>query len=515
MGRKRVNGDNDNGKANVTDKKNKPEVPRFLLSSCHKPHFNPETQGTPYFPAQELMFDNAESELGGTVGIAPEVVELCEHFHVEDVYTHELHHLLKRRNDTASRDIAYLWAKMEAASNPQKALALHMEVMEEEADQQKKLEQAACGMPARFPTNPGRALWAKTSSEEKKERVKSDADFVDEHTWDPQFIRLISEFGLDTQATQSLAKILMPFPPGRRHAYYMELRSHLEASPGRTSATAMRCLPRIKAGASLGPPPSSYKKRKLADQEKEAQQEKERKRLKAAHASKVAQAFSTENQWTPYDIPDPEESPANIFDGGAQGVLNKEEYESALQSRAELSMLAASNKVDDQVDHIRAAQIATMKETWDPQVNYLKSKFDLNDEALIGIAESMTEHDEETREDYYIDLALHLEACPRPNGTVHRLLATIREGEDLGDVVEEEDDMEIGHFQMKFELSDQATDDLAEAVARHEPAARQSYYVTLEQHLEESEHPSSTISALVAAIKRSEAITRDTLDRYR
>jgi len=149
-------------------------------------------------------------------------------------------------------------------------------------------------------------------------------------------------------------------------------------------------------------------------------------------------------------------------------------------------------------------------------MKYLQTKFNLDDEAVIAVADAVGRHSEDDRQDYYIDLALHLEASKRPNGMIHRLLVTVREGEELDEEPGEdgqEDDTEIEHFQMKFGLNDEATKNLAEAMARHEPTARQAYYVNLEQFLEESECPSATIILLVAAIKKSEPLTPDVLRR--
>merc|ERR1719171_364485 len=61
----------------------------------------------------------------------PDVVELCDHFHIEDPKVRRLNDLMKNRPDTFRSDLAKLWDTLEEARNPTALLVVKMKEMED------------------------------------------------------------------------------------------------------------------------------------------------------------------------------------------------------------------------------------------------------------------------------------------------------------------------------------------------------------------------------------------------
>jgi hypothetical protein len=193
----------------------------------------------------------------------------------------------------------------------------------------------------------------------------------------------------------------------------------------------------------------------------------------------------------------------DALEGGdmATKIVEEREKQVATASSAKPKSVAAPSNGSP-------AEKPSTKPKTDARSNYLMSKFNLNEEAVKCLAEAIGRHQPAKRKEYYVDLAMHLKESKRPSGKVMRLVEHIRLGEPLGPVEEEEeeDDMEIEHFKMKYQFSDAAVTSLAEAVAYHEQKKRQSYYIELEQVLDDSSDPRAALEEVVAKIRAGDPL---------
>lgn len=150
--------------------------------------------------------------------VDPDVMELCEYFHIEERHARRLSDLMKRRQDTFVEDIERLYDILERANSPAGLLVVKMREMEE-------------------------------------------GTFVGKAKADPMLKEMAKKFKLDDQAETKLADILARYPEEKRHNYIKEITGHLEVS-NRPSAMAMMMLKKLGDGSPLGRPgpvaPGSY-----------------------------------------------------------------------------------------------------------------------------------------------------------------------------------------------------------------------------------------------------------------
>jgi len=67
----------------------------------------------------------------GMVGMHPEIVELCDTYHVDEFHTKKLHDMLMERPETMEADIIRLWNDLAEARNPNGLLNSFMKQMDE------------------------------------------------------------------------------------------------------------------------------------------------------------------------------------------------------------------------------------------------------------------------------------------------------------------------------------------------------------------------------------------------
>merc|ERR1712129_402575 len=169
----------------------------------------------------------------GTLGLDPDVVELCDNFNIPDTQAKKLNELLTCRPDSFADDIVRLWTNMEAADNPMGLLLSRMRAFE-------------------------------------------DGLLVKQFDSDPEMDRLAKKFQLDTDAYNRLAVSIGRHTPDKKEQYYMDLEKHLEAAK-KPSVTAMTLLKTIRAGEPLGEVTHKYAGWK-AHQEKVKAREEEAKK---------------------------------------------------------------------------------------------------------------------------------------------------------------------------------------------------------------------------------------------
>merc|ERR1719281_1301260 len=166
--------------------------------------------------------------------IDPDVMELCDHFQIEDRHTRRLDALMKNRQKTFQEDIERLYDVLERAREPAGLLTVKMREMEE-------------------------------------------GIFMGKQKPDEKLKAMSKKFKLDDQAESKLADILARYDPEKKAKYQAELERHLEVS-NRPSAMVMMLLRKLGDGAPLGrpgpPAPGSY----LDRQERERKERKDKDR---------------------------------------------------------------------------------------------------------------------------------------------------------------------------------------------------------------------------------------------
>lgn len=160
-----------------------------------------------------------------TPTIDPDVMELCDHFHIEERHARRLNDIMKGRQDTFESDMLKLWEKLEDARHPPGLLVVKMREMEE-------------------------------------------GTFVGKQAADKELIALSKKYKLDQEAESKLADILGRHPIEKRREYMLDIEKHLEVS-NRPSAMVMMLLKKLGEGQPLGrpgpPAPGSYLDRAQRD----------------------------------------------------------------------------------------------------------------------------------------------------------------------------------------------------------------------------------------------------------
>lgn len=141
--------------------------------------------------------------------VDPDVMELCEHFHVEEHHVERLDKLMKKRRSTFEEDMLKLWEKMSEARNPLAMLMTKLKEME-------------------------------------------DGTFVGTIV-DKDVQRFVRLYNIDDQAEKRLTDILVRWKQDKRAQYVADLERHLEVS-ARPSATVMMLLKKLGGGEALPKP---------------------------------------------------------------------------------------------------------------------------------------------------------------------------------------------------------------------------------------------------------------------
>merc|ERR1712129_30319 len=142
--------------------------------------------------------------------VDPDVMELCDHFQIEDRHAKRLDGLMKKRQDTFVEDLERLYDVLERAREPAGLLTVKMREMEE-------------------------------------------GTFMGKQKPDETLKAMSKKFKLDEQAELKLADILARHDADRKAEIYKEVDKHLETS-NRPSAMVMMLLRKLGDGSPLGRP---------------------------------------------------------------------------------------------------------------------------------------------------------------------------------------------------------------------------------------------------------------------
>lgn len=159
--------------------------------------------------------------------VDPDVMELCDHFDIEQKHTERLNGIMKNRQDTFEADMLKLWEKLKEARSPAGLLVMKMREMEE-------------------------GVFVGSCS-------------------DKEIGKMAKKYGLDQTAESRLGDVLGRHDATKRAAYLVELEGHLGNS-AKPSAQAMMLLKKISDGEPLAKPcsaaPGSYNDRQEIERER-------------------------------------------------------------------------------------------------------------------------------------------------------------------------------------------------------------------------------------------------------
>jgi len=148
----------------------------------------------------------------------PDILELFDHFHLDNRHLRRFAAVMERRQDTFESDMLKLWELCEQARSPEGMFVSKMREME-------------------------------------------DGNFIGKTVPDANLIALSKKYKLDFEAETKLSDVLAKYGKERRLEYMGELEKHLETS-SRPSAMVMMSLRKIGEGQPLGKPgapaPGSY-----------------------------------------------------------------------------------------------------------------------------------------------------------------------------------------------------------------------------------------------------------------